>query len=146
MFEAKAEISINRSIEDVFNFIADNENDPKWCVPVIETDRIIGDAPGANTRYSFASKAGLFTLRGEIQIIDFEPFERISWEGQSSINQFTGEYVLRTEGEGTHLIECAKFKAKGILGLMEKSMSREIQASLQKQLQKLKQLLEDQSK
>ena len=60
MFQTKAEIFINRSIEDVYKFIADNENDPRWCVPVIETDRIIGDAPGANTRYSFASKAGLF--------------------------------------------------------------------------------------
>jgi len=143
MFQTKAEIFINRSIEDVFSFIADNENDPKWCVPVIETDRIIGDAPGANTRYSFASKAGLFTLKGEFQIIEFEPFERITWEGQSSINQFTGEYKLRKEGEGTHLIECSTFKAKGILGMMEKSMTREIQSSLKSQLQKLKQILEE---
>jgi uncharacterized protein YndB with AHSA1/START domain len=100
MFEAKAEIFINQSVDDVFNFIADNENDPKWCVPVIETDRIEGDSPGANTRYSFASKAGLFTLRGEIQILEYKPFERISWEGQSSINQFTGEYILRKESPG----------------------------------------------
>jgi uncharacterized membrane protein len=143
MFQTKAEIFINRPIEDVYNFIADNENDPQWCVPVIETDRISGDVPGANTRYSFASKAGMFTLRGEFQITDFVSNERIAWEGQSSINVFTGEYKLSEEGGGTHLIESSAFSAKGILRLFEASMTREIETSLTRQLQNLKQLLEE---
>ena len=73
MFQIESSITINKPIDTVFTFISDNENDPKWCVPVVETTRIVGDAPGANTRYTFASKAGLFTLRGEFKYWNLKP-------------------------------------------------------------------------
>jgi uncharacterized protein YndB with AHSA1/START domain len=44
VFETIAEITINRPIEEVFAYIADNENDPQWCVPVVETTRITTQA------------------------------------------------------------------------------------------------------
>ena len=143
MFKVSSEIFINRPIDEVFAFIADNENDPKWCVPVVETDRISGDAPGLNTRYSFASKAGLFTMRGEFQINEFDPPKRITWEGKSTINRFEGEYRLEEENEGTRLIEESTFHAVGLFRYFESSMSRDIDKSIAKQLQNLKQILEE---
>jgi carbon monoxide dehydrogenase subunit G len=143
MFQVSVDIYLDRPIADVFAFIADNENDPQWCVPVVETDRIEGEAPGANTRYTFASKAGLLTLRGEFRIIQFVPPERITWEGESSINRFKGEYRLVEENGGTRLIESSTYSAKGILGLLESSMRSEIEKSVAGQLQNLKQILEE---
>ena len=97
MFQVTATIFINRPIDEMIAFIADNENDPKWCVPVVETKRIQGGSPGANTRYSFVGDAGLFKSRGELQILEFEPPKRITWKGQSTINRFEGEYLLEVE-------------------------------------------------
>ena len=64
VFQTIAEITINRPIEEVFAYIADNENDPQWCVPVVETTRIAGAAPGLGARYTFASRVGLMKVRG----------------------------------------------------------------------------------
>ena len=143
MFQATATIFINRPIEEVFAFVADNENDPQWCVPVIETDRIVGAAPGANTRYSFTSDAGLFKAKGEFEIVEFEPTTRIAWQGQSTINRFEGEYSLQAKDEGTELTEKSTIHARGLFRLFETSMQREIEKSHARQLSNLKKLLEE---
>jgi uncharacterized protein YndB with AHSA1/START domain len=90
VFQTVAEITINRPIEEVFVYIADNENDPHWCVPVVETTWIAGNAPGVGARYKFASKVGLMKLRGEFEITGFEVPEAIHWTGESSIVRFSG--------------------------------------------------------
>ncbi|MEZ4670715.1 MAG: SRPBCC family protein [Anaerolineae bacterium] len=143
MFQIESSITINKPIDEVFTFISDNENDPKWCVPVVETTRVVGDAPGANTRYTFASKADLFMLRGEFTILEFEPPIRVTWEGTSSVNRFSGAYSLEASEGGTLLTESATLEAKWFLRLMESSMSRQVEASVVKQLQLLKHLLEN---
>jgi carbon monoxide dehydrogenase subunit G len=50
MFRVSADIVIDRPPSVVFDFIADNENDPKWCIPVVETVRVSGEAPGVGAR------------------------------------------------------------------------------------------------
>ena len=142
MFQIESSVIINKPIGVVFDFISDNENDPKWCVPVVETTRVVGSEPGANTRYTFASKSGFVTLRGEFTILEFDAPHRITWEGTSSINRFSGAYTLEAIDEKTRLIETATLEAKWFLRLMESAMQSQVQASVDQQLQKLKKILE----
>jgi uncharacterized protein YndB with AHSA1/START domain len=144
MFQVTVTTIINRPIEEVFAFIADNENDPKWCVPVIETKRIQGESPGANTQYSFVGDLGYFLKsRGELQILAFAPPKRITWKGQSTINRFEGEYLLQAEEGGTRLTEKSTIEARGLFRLFESSMQREVEQGYTKQLSNLKILLEE---
>lgn len=143
MFETIAEITINRPINEVFDFISDNENDPQWCVPVVETTRIAGSAPGVGARYSFASQAGLITLRGEFEITAFESPETIEWIGESSIVKFSGLYRLTSVAAGTRLEERTTFEPKGLLGLLEGIMRPQYTKTYETQLERLKQLLEN---
>ena len=143
MFQTIAVITINRPIEEVFAYIADNENDPHWCVPVVETTRIAGDAPGAGARYDFASKVGLMKLRGEFEITGFEAPKAIHWTGESSIVRFSGQYRLESTAAGTRLEERATFEPKGLLNLLQTTMIPQYTTTYETQLQRLKQLLED---
>ena len=143
MFETIAEITINRPIEEVFAYIADNENDPQWCVPVVETTRIAGNAPGVGARYAFASKVGLMKLRGEFETTGFEAPEAIHWAGESSIVRFSGQYRLESTAAGTCLEERTAFEPKGLLKLLQAIMRPQYTATYETQLQRLKQVLED---
>ncbi|MCB0200122.1 MAG: SRPBCC family protein [Caldilineae bacterium] len=142
MFETIAEITIDRPIEMVFAFIADNENDPQWCVPVVETTRIVGDAPGVGARYSFASQVGIMKVHGEFEITGFEPLKTIEWEGESSIVKFSGQYRLRPTATGTHLTEHSAFEPKGLMKLLKTVMRPQYDTTYETQLQRLKRLLE----
>jgi len=143
VFTTSAEITIDRPINEVFDFIADNENDPKWCVPVVETTRITGSAPGAGARYSFASQAGLIKLRGEFEISAFEPPGKIEWVGESSIVKFSGQYRLESVGTGTRLEERTTFELKGLLVPLQGMMISQYQKTYDTQLERLKALLEN---
>ena len=143
MFQTVAEITINCPIEEVFAFVAENQNDPYWCVPVVETTRIAGTAPGVGARYTFASKVGLMKLRGEFEITGFEAPEAIHWTGESSIVRFSGQYRLETTAIGTRLEEQCAFEPKGLLKLLQSTMIPQYTATYETQLQRLKHLLED---
>jgi uncharacterized protein YndB with AHSA1/START domain len=146
VFQTIAEITINCPIEEVFAYIADNENDPNWCVPVVETTRIAGKAPGVGARYAFASKVGLMKLRGEFEITGFETPEAIHWTGESSIVRFSGQYRLESTAAGTLLEERCAFEPKGFIKLLQATMIPQYTITYETQLQRLKQLLEDRSK
>ena len=142
MFQVSITRFINRPIEEVFEFIADNENDPQWCVPVLTTDRTHGEQPGPDTRYVFTSDAGFFTARGEINILEFKPPNLISWKMKSTINTSEGRYVLDEKDGGTQITETATLHPKWYFKLAESRMKAEIEKSLNKQLDNLKELLE----
>lgn len=42
---------IDRSVDEVFGFVADSTNDPLWCKNVLECEQVEGDGPGAGARY-----------------------------------------------------------------------------------------------
>ena len=146
MFIVKVDTFIDYPIEEVFSFVADNENDPKWCIPVIETDRIVGDAPGAGTHYTFASKMGPMKSQGEFEITVFEKPEKIEFNGQSPATFFRGHYALKAEQGGTRFTEVVEFSPRGFYRLLEPIMPRIWQASYEKQLNNLKQTFETQTR
>jgi uncharacterized protein YndB with AHSA1/START domain len=143
MFKVHAEITIGRPIEEVFTFIAENENDPQWCVPVVETTRISGDKPGDGARYSFASKTGFFKAGGEFEITEFESPTRIGWLGTSPFGKYTGYYQLESEKDGsTNLREHITFEYQGLWKLFESIHSGQFAKNYDLQLNRLKRLLE----
>jgi hypothetical protein len=143
MFEVRAATRINRPIEDVFAFIAENENDPRWCIPVIETTRIAGEQPGVGARHTFASKVGFIRLGGAFEITSFEPPASIGWKGTSPFGRYVGRYQLEREEHGvTRLEESVTFAYRGLWRVLESMHRRMFADSYARQLQRLQRLLE----
>lgn len=143
MFQIVSSITINKPIEEVFAFVADNENDPQWCVPVLETTRIAGDAPGANTRYSFTADGGRIKPAGEFEIVEFRPPERIAWQGYSPFSHYQGYYTLTALEGGTDITINAKFTSKHFYKLFESRMQKQFSQNYDEQFRRLKRLLEE---
>ena len=98
-------VVIDRPIEDVFAFLADGENDPKFSPRVLQIAKTTDGPPGVGTVYASTVKdAGIKTKR-EFKLTEFEPFTRIRW-AELSKNLVTapeGGYDLAREGTGTRV-------------------------------------------
>jgi uncharacterized protein YndB with AHSA1/START domain len=101
----RATVVIDRPIEDVFAFLADGENDPKFSPRVLEIAKTTDGPPAAGTVYASTVKdAGIKTKR-EFRLTEFEPPTRIRWTEVSKnlVTAPEGGYDLAPEGGGTRV-------------------------------------------
>jgi uncharacterized protein YndB with AHSA1/START domain len=103
--EFRATVVIDRPIAEVFAFLADGENDPKFSPRVLEIAKTTDGPPAVGTVYASTVKdAGMKTKR-EFKLTEFEPPTRIRWT-ETSKNLVTapeGGYDLASEGSGTRV-------------------------------------------
>ena len=98
-------VVIERPIEEVFAFLADGENDPKFSPRVLEITKTTDGPPGVGTVYASTVKdAGMKTQR-EFKLTAFDPPTRIRWAEVSKnlITATEGGYDLAPEGNGTRV-------------------------------------------
>ena len=113
-FEATA--VIDRPIEEVFAFLADGENDPKFSPRVLEIHKTTDGPPGVGTIYASTVKdAGMKTTR-EFKLTEFEPPTRIRWAeiSKNLIMAAEGGYDLAPEGEGTRVTIYNVLEGRGL--------------------------------
>ncbi len=101
----EATVVVDRPIEEVFAFLADGENDPKFSPRVLEIAKTTDGPPGVGTVYASTVKdAGMKTKR-EFKLTEFEAPTRIRWAEVSKnlITATEGGYDLVREGGGTRV-------------------------------------------
>jgi len=103
-FEGTAEI--NRPVDEVFAFLADGENDPKFSPRVQQMAKLTDGPTGVGTVYASTVKDAGMTTRREFRITAFEPPTRIRWAENSKnlVTATEGGYDLTpTAAGGTRL-------------------------------------------
>jgi uncharacterized protein YndB with AHSA1/START domain len=97
-----ATVVIDRPIEEVFAFLADGENDPKFSSRVLEIRKTTDGPPGVGTVYASTVKdAGVKTQR-EFRLTEFQPPTKIRWSetSKNAVTAREGGYDLEPAGEG----------------------------------------------
>ncbi len=113
-FEGTARI--DRPIEEVFAFLADGENDPKFSPRVIEIAKTSDGPPGIGTTYASTVKdAGMKTKR-EFKLTQFDPPTRIGWTELSKnlVTASKGGYELVPDDGGTCLTVYNELEGHGL--------------------------------
>jgi uncharacterized protein YndB with AHSA1/START domain len=103
--EFRGTVVIQRPIEEVFAFLADGTNDPKFSPRVLEIAKTTDGPPGVGTRYKSTVKdAGMKTQR-EFELTEFEPPTKIRWAERSRniVTATEGGYDLAPAGDGTRV-------------------------------------------
>jgi carbon monoxide dehydrogenase subunit G len=102
-FEGTAHI--DRPVEQVFDFLADGENDPKFSPRVLEIAKTSEGPPGVGTTFASTVKdAGMKTKR-EFKLTEFERPAKIRWTETSKnvVTAAEGGYDLAPEDGGAKL-------------------------------------------
>jgi uncharacterized protein YndB with AHSA1/START domain len=98
-----ATVVIDRPIEQVFAFLADGENDPKFSSRVLEIAKTTDGPPGVGTVYASTVKdAGMKTKR-EFELTEFEAPRKIRWAeiSKNLVMASEGGYDLTQAGDGS---------------------------------------------
>lgn len=95
-FEGTTEI--DRPIEEVFAFLADGENDPKFSPRVLKMEKRTDGPTTLGTVYASTVKDAGMTTSREFRITDFEPPARIRWTelSKNTVTAPDGGYDLES--------------------------------------------------
>ena len=98
-------VTVNRPIEEVFDFLANGENDPKFSPRVQEIRKTTEGPIGVGTVYASTVKDAGMTTKREFELTEYERPTRIRWTERSKnmITASEGGYDLAPDGDGTRV-------------------------------------------
>ena len=93
---------IDRPIEQVFAFLADGENDPKFSPRVQEIRKTTDGPVGVGTVYASTVKDAGMTSKREFELTEFAAPSKIRWAERSknAVTATEGGYDLAPAGDG----------------------------------------------
>ena len=135
------QITIGRPPHEVFEFVADPENIPKWNYAIEETKKTSGGPVGVGTTYR---QVRTIPSRSEesLEVTELEPEQRFAIHG--ALGPFVGTltYDFEDVDGSTRLTNTADLEASGLLKLAAPIAVGRIRGAVAQNLGVLKEILE----
>ena len=141
---AKFEINlvVHRPVEEVFAFISNAENLPRWRAATLEVTKISSGAPGVGStfrgRFTFLGRP----FEGKLEIITHEPHRSYATRLTEGPFPLEARYSLEPAEGGTHLILVIEGQPGGFFKLAEPLVVSMAKRSYEADLHNLKEMLE----
>jgi uncharacterized protein YndB with AHSA1/START domain len=134
-------VMIARPIEDVFAFLSDLENIPKWNYAIVETRKISEGPVGVGTTYHQVRSV---PSRSEerLEITTYNPPRQLQIRGQLGPFASRLVYALDVIPEGTRVTNTVELELGGPGRLLERVAVPRVREAVAANLRKLKELLE----
>ena len=134
-------ITINRPPAEVFAYLAEFENVPRWNYAISETSKTTAGPVRVGSRYR---QTRTIPTRTEetFEVTEFEPGRALSIRG--TLGPFYGDltYVLTLSGSGTALTNTANVRATGPLRSIAALAASRVRSAVAANLNTLTQILE----
>ena len=139
MSEARHQVTIRKPASEVFGFIADGLDGPKWRSGVLDMAHVSGSGVGATYKQGVKGPGGR-RIDADYRVTTYEPNSRLAFEAIAGPVRPRGQYVL--EEVATRLTFALHAELGGIKkllmgGAVQKTMDSEVEAT-----ERLKSLLE----
>jgi carbon monoxide dehydrogenase subunit G len=139
VLEFENTIAIERPIDEVFAFLSDFENIPKWNYYVLEVRQLSESPIGIGTTYHQVRKSD----QQDFRIIEFEPNHRVAVKTlPQSSPSFERRFTLYEEGETTRIRDQWKLDT-GRPALLEWLARGRVKSAVSENLTKLTDLLQE---
>ena len=139
MLEFENTIPIYRLIDEVFAFLSDFENIPKWNYYVLEVRQLSEGPTSIGTTYHQVRK----TDEQDFRIIEFEPNHSVAVKTlPQSSPSFERRFTLYEEGDTTRIRDQWKLDT-GRPALLERLARGRVKSAVSENLTKLKELLQE---
>jgi uncharacterized membrane protein len=139
VLEFENTIAIERPIDEVFAFLSDFENIPKWNYYVREVRQLSESPIGIGTTYHQLRKSD----QQDFRIIEFEPNHTVALKTvPQSSPSFERRFTLYEEGDTTRIRDQWKLDT-GRPALLERLARGRVKSAVSENLSKLKELLQE---
>lgn len=134
-------VTIERPVHDVFAFVADPVNVPKWNYAIVETQKTSDGSVGVGTTYR--QTRSLPTRSEEtIRITELVPDRRFALRGDLGPFAGTLRYQFEDLGGRTRLTNTAHLEVRAVMKFAASFATRRVRDAVAANLEDLKQLLE----
>jgi uncharacterized protein YndB with AHSA1/START domain len=142
MINVEQSTIINRPASEVFAFVGDQTNAPRWQRG-LETVRRIGDGPiGVGARYEFVRTMMGRTMSGENEYTQFEPDRYVAFRATSGGWPVEASYEVAPAGDGSRLIARIALQPSGTARIFQPLFAAALRRDVRTNLGALKALLE----
>jgi uncharacterized protein YndB with AHSA1/START domain len=118
MISTESTESIARSAAEVFDFIADVRNDPRWHTDVLETRLIAGTDVGEGSTFEIRTKPVMGISGGTVTISAYEPPSRIVFDVRMGKLEPTTTFTVVPDGEGCRVTRRIDMEPHGLMRVM----------------------------
>ena len=138
---AEHQVSIARPVADVFAYVADGLNGPRWRPGVLDVALVSGSGVGAVYKQGVRGPGGR-RIDADYRVTAFEPNRRLAFEAIAGPVRPTGEYRFEATDGSTRLTFTLQAELGGIKkllmgGAVQRTMDAEVAAT-----ERLKTILE----
>jgi carbon monoxide dehydrogenase subunit G len=138
MIEFTNQVVVERPLDEVFGFVSDFENVPKWNYYVLDVSKTSGGPIGVETTFHQVRK----TDEQDFRIVEYQPNRQVTVQTISpSSPEFEMRFTFEPEGNGTRITDEWKLDT-GRPALLERLGAGRIRLAVLENLGKLKTLLE----
>lgn len=141
MITAQVDVTIDRPREEVYDFLTDATNDPRWSPPVKDCQPL-NQPDDTTVRYEATVKPGPKQMTNVFDVSTRHRPERIEWRGSNDMADFDGYYELTPTSDGTHVKMVSNLDVHGPMRLLSPVMAIMSRRNAREQFDQLKQLLE----
>ena len=133
MIEVEHGMVIARPVGEVFAFLHDPANDPKWQRGTVESRQTSEGPLGVGTTVRQAARFLGRRWVSTYEITEYEPPRKSSLRGLAGPLAYAGGFLLEPAGDGTTLTMAGEMSVGGVLRLVEPLVAwfarREMEAS-----------------
>jgi uncharacterized membrane protein len=135
-------ITINRPVEEVFAYVSDLQNGPKWQPELLGVQHITKGPLGIGTQFSCVRIIMGQKLETSIEFVAYEPNRKYvikSTEGPMPLEQST---LFESTAEGTKLTTKIELHRRGDMAQAEPMLAESLKQEMETDFDGLKKLLE----
>ena len=142
MVSADASVSIGRPAADVFAFVADVRNDPRWHTDVLGAELQGAEPIGQGSTFAITIKPAMGETGGTVTVREFDPPRRVVFDVRMGKLQPTTTFTVVDEAGGSRITRHIDMTPSGLMRLMAPMMGGMMQKRNVGFLQNLKRVLE----
>jgi carbon monoxide dehydrogenase subunit G len=133
---------VDRPMQDVFNFLSNPLNLPKWQSMIAKIEQVTPGAVGVGSKYKVAAEMLGRKIDGLMEITTFEPPARFGFTNQAGPMQVTVTVTLKPVGTGAKISLNAQGNPGGVFKIAEGVLAGQVKSQMEANLARLKSVLE----
>jgi uncharacterized protein YndB with AHSA1/START domain len=142
MINAERSIDIDRPIGEVFAFVGDQRNTPRWQAGLVAVRRTSDGPPAVGTTHALVRNFMGRRMEATNEYVAYEPDRIITFRTTSGPVPLEASYLFEPTTGGTRLTSRIKMQAAGLFGLLEPVIAAGLRREMKAALPALKALLE----